>query len=159
VLTSRTPQARGQSVALRTWLAKEDGTFELPHVDLEALTLIARRGGYLNQHVAVGSGQEELTVRMNPGARVEVTVKDRQGRPHVANVEFQREDGRSEDGLAEQGQLVQRGLEPGTWSVRVESYDARQGLLFLPQRVEVPASGTLQLLFQAQEGSAPVSAD
>lgn len=150
-----------ESVSLSTWRAGEDGTFELANMDPEAFTLTAVHAGYRKQHVTVDPGQEELTVRMNPGARVEVTVKDRQGRPRAARVEFEREDGSSEVGLAEQGRLVQRGLEPGPCTVRVESHDARKGrvLVFPPQHVQVPASGTLQLLFQEQEGSAPVSAD
>jgi hypothetical protein len=136
---------------------KEDGTFDLPHVDLEAFTLTATCDGYRKQRLTPGPEQEEVLLRMDPGARVEVTVKDRRGRLRDATVEFHG-DGVEEIGLARKGQLVQRGLKPGPYTVWLSTHDPLESRppVFPPQRVVVPASGRVQVSFQEQEGGATV---
>ncbi|MFP2907755.1 carboxypeptidase regulatory-like domain-containing protein [Pyxidicoccus sp. 3LFB2] len=136
---------------------KADGTFELRHVDLEAFTLTATRDGYRKQRLTVGPEQEELTVRLDPGARVEVTVKDRRGRPLAATVGFHGE-GVEETGFTHKGQLVQRGLEPGPYTVwlSADALDSHTPV-FPPQHVVVPATGRVQLSFQEPEGGATVT--
>ncbi|WP_164010971.1 MSCRAMM family protein [Pyxidicoccus trucidator] len=137
---------------------EEDGTFEMPQVDLEAFQVTATAEGYRRQRLTPGPGQEELTVRMDPGARVEVTVKDLQGQPLAATVEFHGQDDTVLSGRANAGQLVQRGLEPGPYTVRLSDEDDEDSLrpLFQPQRVVVPASGRLPITFQATESGATV---
>jgi hypothetical protein len=136
----------------------EDGTFELSDLDLEAFTLTATAEGYRKQRLAVGPEQEEVTVRMDAGARVEVTVKDVEGRPRTARVEFQGDNDAVLSGLAGKGHFVQRGLEPGPYTVRLSAEDFldRRFPIFHPQRVVVPPSGRLPLTFQATAGGATV---
>ncbi|MFP2927005.1 carboxypeptidase regulatory-like domain-containing protein [Pyxidicoccus sp. 3LG] len=136
-----------------------DGTFELHHVDTASVTLVVQaRHRYLEQRVPLASAPEELTVRMEAGARVEVTVKDAQGRLRAASVHFHRGDGTSVDAEAPEGRLVQRGLEPGPYTVRLGFEEARTGKapFFHPRQVVVPASGLLQVAFAEAEGGATV---
>jgi protocatechuate 3,4-dioxygenase beta subunit len=131
-------------------ITREDGTFELHDLPPEALTLIVNDPGYRKLQLAVGPEQEELTLRLTPGPRVEVTVKDGQGRPLDAQVQFHRDDGDSESASVEKGRLVQLGLEPGPYTVRLEeaAFNKRPFPVFPPQRVVVPESGLLQVHFQ-----------
>jgi hypothetical protein len=57
---------------------------------------------------------------MDPGARVEVTMKDREGRSLSAIVAFYGGAGEVETSVAENSQLVQRGLAPGPYTMRLE---------------------------------------
>ncbi|WP_164010968.1 carboxypeptidase regulatory-like domain-containing protein [Pyxidicoccus trucidator] len=158
--STRSMDARGAPFTLSnedTEVTKEDGTFDLPHVDLEAFTLTATCDGYRKQRLTVGPEQEELLLRMDPGARVEVTAKGVRGRLRDATVEFHG-DGVEELGFIRKGQLVQRGLEPGPYTVWLSTHDPLESRrpVFPPQRVVVPASGRVQVSFQEQEGGATV---
>jgi protocatechuate 3,4-dioxygenase beta subunit len=136
-----------------------DGFLEIPRAALESSSsLTVAADGYLDQPLIVAPGQARVTVRMSRGAFVEVTVKDRHGRFRAANVEFEAE-GSTRPPLvcfASQGQLLQRGLNPGTYTVRLSAEHRKEHEFphFLPQRVEVPASGDLQVAFtEAVEGA------
>ncbi|MFP2927006.1 carboxypeptidase regulatory-like domain-containing protein [Pyxidicoccus sp. 3LG] len=138
-----------------------DGTFVLQHVDTAPVTLVVHDNNrYLQQRVSLDASTEELTVRLNPGARVEVTVKDAQGRLRAASVHFHPDNGGNEvEAQASGGRLVQRGLEPGPYTVRLDFEAARttgNAPLYPPQRVVVPASGRLSLLFEEAPGGTPV---
>ena len=72
----------------------EDGTFEVHHVDTASVTLhVDAHNRYRPQRVRLDSAPEELTVRMDPGARVEGDGEDAQGRLRKASVHFHPEDG------------------------------------------------------------------
>lgn len=138
--------------------ARPDGTFSLGNVDLGSFTLTASYPGYLDQQHAVGPEQEELTIRLDAGAHVEVTVKDREGLLLDTCVAFHGPVGYGRMGCTEKGWLVQRGLAPGPYTVQPEprSDRDRRFPVFLPQSVVVPASGRLQLRFEPQEGGITV---
>ncbi|MCP3136904.1 carboxypeptidase regulatory-like domain-containing protein [Pyxidicoccus xibeiensis] len=129
----------------------KDGSFTLENVSAEATVLVVSASDrYRVQRVPVDSVQGALTVRLDPGARVEVTVKDGQGRLRAASVLFHRDSEVPEVRAdAPEGRLVQRGLEPGTYTVRVDPEEVRRGKtpVFHPQRVSVPASGVVQVAF------------
>ncbi|MBZ4417474.1 carboxypeptidase-like regulatory domain-containing protein [Myxococcus sp. RHSTA-1-4] len=146
----------GRSLSLLPIGTAEDGTFEIPALDLEAFTLTVSAPEYREQQLTLAPEQEEVTVRLDPGARVEVTVKDRQGRPRAASVEFDTENGPGASAIAHKGRLVLRGLEPGLYTVRLEPESplVHRFPTFLPQRVTVPASGHVQVHFQEQEAGA-----
>ncbi|NMO15301.1 carboxypeptidase regulatory-like domain-containing protein [Pyxidicoccus fallax] len=133
--------------------AEEDGVFDLPAVDLEAFDLVVHAPEYLGQQLTPAPEQEELTVRLDPGARVEVTVKDRRGRLLATHIEFEGDEGFRVLSTASQGRRVQRGLPPDTYTVSLdgEGFDARRFPDFPPQRVVVPAKGTVRVLFQEKE--------
>ncbi|WP_164020500.1 carboxypeptidase regulatory-like domain-containing protein [Pyxidicoccus trucidator] len=136
-----------------------DGSFELGAVDSKPFTLVvSARGRYRQQLVDVDAIPEALTVRMDPGARVEVTVRDRRGPLREARVRFEADSCTSLNATAREGRLVQRGLEPGPYTVVVQPVgDAGDSLpRFTPQRVELPASGELLLPFEEAEGGVTV---
>ncbi|MCP3136905.1 carboxypeptidase regulatory-like domain-containing protein [Pyxidicoccus xibeiensis] len=145
-----------------TGLSDKDGTFTLENLDTETVRLVVSKSHhYRRQRVSVDSSSGEVVVRLDPGARVEVTVKDGQGRLRAASVHFHRDDDTSVDADAPGGRLVQRGLEPGTYTVRPGFKEARQArqesaLLVHPQRVVVPASGVVQVALDEAGGGATV---
>jgi protocatechuate 3,4-dioxygenase beta subunit len=147
---TRSTGAAKRPVAISTAITRKDGTFELHNLTPEALTLIVNHLGYRQQQLTVGPEQEELALRLAPGPRVEVTIKDAQGRPLTAQVRFNRDDGDTESASAEKGRLVQLGLEPGPYTVELEEsfFNNRLFPVFPPQRVVVPESGLLQVHFQ-----------
>ncbi|MCY1018004.1 carboxypeptidase-like regulatory domain-containing protein [Pyxidicoccus sp. MSG2] len=155
MLTPRSSNPEEHAPTLPVEGAGEDGTFTLSHLDPDTFTLTVNRPGYRQLRLTVSSDQEEVTLRLEPGARVEVSVKDRQGRLRAARVQFRGDSGSFESVFVEKGQHVQRGLEPGPYTVRVEAEDERLPV-FLPQRVVVPARGLLQVPFQEQEGGITV---
>ncbi|MFP2907756.1 carboxypeptidase regulatory-like domain-containing protein [Pyxidicoccus sp. 3LFB2] len=157
-LVSRAMDGHGNPVSQASRSTDEDGTFDWPHLDLEAFTLTVSLEGYQAQRLTVGPEQETVTVRLDPGARVEVTVKDLKGRPRDATVEFHGDDGTFASEVAVRGALVQRGLKPGPYTVRLMPEDSMDQRFptFLPQRVVVPATGRVQVSFRAREGGATV---
>ncbi|QSQ21281.1 carboxypeptidase regulatory-like domain-containing protein [Pyxidicoccus parkwayensis] len=160
-LRARESLSNGQHVAD----TERDGTFELTHVDLEDSTLSAEHLYYLTQQLTPGPEQEELTVRMQPGPQVEVTVRDREGRPRTARVYFHADFHADSSwinpgmGVAYKGQLLHRGQKPGPHTVWLEPESDRERdfPVFLPQRVVVPATGRVQLHFEEQSGGATVT--
>ncbi len=136
-----------------------DGTFELETEGSGPLTFfVSAQGRYRQQFVNLDVIPEDLTVRLDPGARVEVTVMDRQGRLREALVFFEPDSGAYLKASTREGRLVQRGLEPGPHTVVVQALGAAGDSLprFTPQRVEVPASGELLLPITEAEGGVTV---
>ncbi|MCP3136907.1 carboxypeptidase-like regulatory domain-containing protein [Pyxidicoccus xibeiensis] len=153
-----------------------DGSFKVGPLDPGPLILVvSARGRYREQRLTVEAGaKEEVTVRLDPGPRVELTVMDGQGPIPEASVRFaedsdsvpSRIDERGplvQDifdsprlGTVKEGRLVQRGLEPGPYTIVVRAPgEAESGRLrFLPQRVVLPASGAVQLTFKEVVGGA-----
>ncbi|HYH96617.1 carboxypeptidase-like regulatory domain-containing protein [Hyalangium sp.] len=133
---------------------QEDGTFELPHLEARPFELEATRSGYRPARAALGSSNASVTVRLDPGAWVEVSVRDSQGRPLTAQVRFAREeDDSGENLLVYKGSGVQRGLEPGAYRVQVHDAGEARGL-FLAQRVNIPERGKVTLAFvERREGA------
>jgi 5-hydroxyisourate hydrolase-like protein (transthyretin family) len=133
---------------------QEDGTFELPHLEARSFELEVTRSGYRPARAALGSSNASVTVRLDPGAWVEVSVRDSQGRPLTAQVRFAREeDDSGESLLVFKGSGIQRGLEPGAYRVQVRDAGESRGL-FLPQRVNIPERGKVTLSFvERREGA------
>ena len=159
-LTTRTANADGHTVTLPSQVTDEHGAFALPNVDLEAFTLTVRADDYHPQAVTPGPEQEALTVRLDPGARVEVRVVDSQGRLVAARIDLHDDAGQEATAaLAKKGQHVFQGLVPGPYTVRVDATGLGHRPVpdFLPHRVVVPASGRVSLTVQAQEGGATVT--
>jgi hypothetical protein len=146
----------GSSAQLDFARTASDGTFELPQVAVrQHLLEVSHASGYRLQHVPLAVEQEEVTVRLDPGARVEVSVRDRQGRPLDAEVFFTRDDVTVESARLQGGSLVQRGLEPGAYTVKVKAVDDEAPVLpiFPPQRLVVPARGRVAVDFQEAPGA------
>jgi protocatechuate 3,4-dioxygenase beta subunit len=157
-LVTRDTGAPYPRLAMDTWSVDEHGAFDLARVDLESFTLTVSAEGYQPQALTVPPGKEAMLVRLNSGARVEVTVKDRQGRLRSAVVEFHGEDDDVTTELAHKGRLVQRGLKPGPYTVRLSSPKSQDPRfpVFHPRHVVLPESGSVALTFQEAVGGATV---
>jgi hypothetical protein len=138
-------------------VAEEDGSFELSHVEARPLTLVVENGDYWPRRLSLDERTEELTVRLETGAQVEVRVRDTQGQLMGATLDFERDGGDHRGSYTPEGTDVLRGLEPGHYTVRVLPIESDlHPYFFRPRRVEVPASGRLSLTFDEEPGGATV---
>ena len=134
--------------------SREDGTFELPHVEAQPFQLEVSHPNYRKGSLSLGTANVSVTVRLDPGAAVEVSVRDSEGRPLDADVRFVRDGDTSWESLmVEKGLGLRRGLEPGSYVVQVRAGGEVPGV-FSPQRVSIPAQGQVKLAFvQRKEGA------
>jgi hypothetical protein len=134
--------------------AREDGTFELPHVEAQPFQLQVSHPNYRKSSMSLGTADVSVTVRLEPGAAVEVSVRDWEGQPLDADVHFFREGGATWESLMVlKGLGLRRGLEPGSYLVQART-DGEVPGVFSPQRVSIPAQGQVKLAFvQRKEGS------
>lgn len=135
-------------------VTREDGTFELPQVEARPLALQVSREDYLEGGTLLGASTEAVTVALEPGAQVEVTLVDREGRPMSGYVSLDREDTSGWESLTvREGTLVRRGVPPGVYTARAHPSEPEGAGIFLPQRVQVPARGKVVLRFaERREG-------
>jgi protocatechuate 3,4-dioxygenase beta subunit len=149
-------QANGAKLRARA-LTRENGFFELEHVESRPLTLKVTHSGYITRFMALGSGDESVTVRLDAGATVEISIRDLEGRPLDERVGLLREGAsRSEGLLVSGGTGLRRGLEPGNYLVQVIRMTGSKRI-FLPQRVSIPASGRVVLAFAEQREGATLT--
>ncbi|QRN92815.1 carboxypeptidase regulatory-like domain-containing protein [Archangium violaceum] len=136
---------------------KEDGTFELPHVEARPLTLLVEDEGHWPRRLTLDARTEEVTVRLEAGARIEVRVSDARGGLVGADLDFERDEGGGRGIYAPEGTYVLTGLEPGNYTVRLRPLEeGTDPLFFRPRRVQVPASGRVSLSFEGEQGGATV---
>ncbi|MFY2558817.1 carboxypeptidase regulatory-like domain-containing protein [Corallococcus terminator] len=151
------PDEDGQRNSLAGARTNDDGEFYLDKVASGPLTLkMSHEGRYRELLVPVAATQEKVTARMEPGARVKVTAKNRQGRPVDAFITYQ---GPSGEGLVEMGKGVAelRGLEPGRYALRLGYRDRNEPLPdFQPMSVDLPERGALSVAFLPATGGATV---
>jgi hypothetical protein len=144
----------------RIWgfvVAEEDGSFELPNLEARSLVLQVEHEKYLSRRLSLDDRTEEVTVRLEAGARIEVHVRDAQGRPVGAQLDFERDEGGGGGAYAPDGTDVLSGLEPGHYTVRLSPLlDDIQPVFFRPRRVQVPASGRVSFTFEGEPGGATV---
>ncbi|NTX10377.1 carboxypeptidase regulatory-like domain-containing protein [Myxococcus sp. CA056] len=135
----------------------KDGSFSIARVDERSSALNVRARGYLSRKLNLAPGsQEDLTVRLEKGARVEFSVLDARGQPTSATVFLDREGRESSPYTIEvpaEGLFVMRDLAPGAYWMhaaagegRLESYDSR--------RVQIPASGGVSIMLKARSEGA-----
>ena len=129
-------------------LTDEDGTFELERLEARALTLVVRHDDYMEARVPLGAGEETVPVSMVPGARVEATLTDEQGRPLRGEITLRQEGGFNRETIDVQGGTGQRrGIEPGVYLARAIVRDKGGEGVLHAQRVRVPESGVVKLTF------------
>ncbi|WP_224365643.1 carboxypeptidase regulatory-like domain-containing protein [Hyalangium versicolor] len=134
---------------------RADGSFELSRVDERALMLEAIHDDYRSGRVPLGSGDEPVTLRLDPGARIETTIRDREGKPVSAVVELEQEDGPGRQSIeVKQAVQLRTGVEPGLYLAYVIPPKPRSSDAFLAQRVQIPASGRVGLSFVARQQGA-----
>ncbi len=137
--------------------AADDGSFELSNLEARPHTLVVEHEDYWSRRLSLEERTEELTVRLETGAWVEVRVHDTQGQLMGALLDLERDGGGDRGSYAPEGTDVLGGLEPGHYTVRARPLDsALHPVFFRPKRVEVPASGRVSLTFDAEPGGATV---
>lgn len=140
-----------------------DGTFALPLLEARPLRLEVHHPGHVPHRQRLGLGDETLEVRLYTGARVEGTVRDRNGRPVPSTVrlvptdrqvhELEDEDEKL-SASAFTGSFSLDRVEPGDYTVSVEQPHLRHDTpRFLPQRVRLPPSGRVVLAFTEMAGT------
>jgi protocatechuate 3,4-dioxygenase beta subunit len=129
-------------------LTGEDGTFELAQVEERALTLVVYHDEYLEARIPLGAGVEVVPVSLNPGARVEATLRDAQGRPLEGEVSLRSEGNiRWETIKVREGRGLRRGIEPGLYLARASVRGKASDGSFLAQWVRIPERGPVVLSF------------
>ena len=136
--------------------AADDGSFRLSNVEARPHTLVVEHQDYWSKRLSLDERAEELTVRLETGAWVEVRVHDTQGQLMGATLDFERDGGGHRGSYASQGTDLLGGLEPGHYTVRVRPHESSQAVFFRPRRVQVPASGRVSFTFDAEAGGATV---
>jgi carboxypeptidase family protein len=130
-----------------TVLTKQDGTFELSQVEARPLTLVVEDAGdHFPQRQVLAPEAGEVTVRLEAGASVEVTVQDAQGGPRRASLLFSGDRSVMRQ-VDVEGHSVIRGLAPGDYTVGPSPYSRADSAALRPQRVQVPPSGHVALVF------------
>ncbi|AKF84557.1 hypothetical protein MFUL124B02_00825 [Myxococcus fulvus 124B02] len=132
------------------------GRFELGPVTTGTLTLLAsQRGVYRQERVTVEAARQEVTVRLQPGARMLLKAVDLRGGPLDGNVTVQGPEGFSDRVFLEKGRAEMGGLVPGRYLLKAEGARKKDSALnYLPRAVEVPDSGEVSVLLQpVPEGS------
>ncbi|MCP3065683.1 carboxypeptidase regulatory-like domain-containing protein [Myxococcus sp. K38C18041901] len=143
--------------SLASAITRADGTFELPPLEAGPLVLTLTHPDYLPRSEQVGDGSAPLELRVSAGARLEGTVKDREGRPvdtdvQVVNV-LSPEDSLDVDRGT--GTFRVSGLPPGEYAVAPQEDTNFQGdsVRFLPQRVRLGPDERKVLHFQEMAGA------
>ncbi|MCY1018012.1 carboxypeptidase regulatory-like domain-containing protein [Pyxidicoccus sp. MSG2] len=161
-----TGMGQRESLVMETTAA--DGTFTLPLLEARPLELVLSREGYPHQRQHVGADDELLEVRLYPGARVEGTLTDAEGRPvdtGVMLVPLGAQDGNPVELVANGSTFsaqVSRGrfhldaLPPGDYGVHAFAKETAEGrqMEFLPQRVRLPPGGRVTVALTERAGSA-----
>ncbi|GEN13427.1 Carboxypeptidase regulatory-like domain-containing protein [Myxococcus fulvus] len=137
-------------------LTDEAGRFELGPVTTGTLTLlVSQRGVYRQERVTVEASQQEVTVRLKPGARMLLKAVDLRGAALDGNVTVQGPEGFLDQVFLEKGRVEMGGLVPGRYLLKAEGARKKDSALnYLPRAVEVPDSGEVSVLLQpVPEGS------
>nr|WP_306663283.1 carboxypeptidase-like regulatory domain-containing protein [Myxococcus sp. CA039A] len=139
-------------------LTPPDGSFSIPHVDERSTTLDVMAEGYPTKRLTLAPGpQEGLTVLLDKGARVEVSVLDAQGQPARASVFLDREDrGLSRTRVEvspDSPRVVVRGLPPGDYQARASPPEGSFET-YAPQHVQIPSSGDVSVTLKARSAGA-----
>ncbi len=109
---------------------------------------------WMHQHI--GTGDENLELRVYRGALVEGTLTDREGRPVEAHVQL------IADGIdlsvpvdAKPGSFTAKNVRAGTYTLAASGAQTQDGrsVNFLPRRVELPPTGTVTFALKESTGS------
>ncbi|RKH14343.1 hypothetical protein D7X74_20195 [Corallococcus sp. CA047B] len=138
-----------------------DGTFTLPSVESRPYRLTARHNGageYATLERALGPTEDTLELRLQGDTRLEVTVKDAQGRPYPSMVSVRSErDQEATDYIPDdEARTVFRELEPGDYLVGLRSSDGPYAAPYQKVRVEAHRVTRVQLLAAAKGATVTV---
>ncbi|NTX10379.1 carboxypeptidase regulatory-like domain-containing protein [Myxococcus sp. CA056] len=135
----------------------KDGSFSIPHVDERSTSLDVWAHGYPTKRLMLAPGpQENLTVLLEKGARVEISVMDSRGQPAEASVFMDREGGRlsrTRVDVSPNGPRVVRDLPPGHYQARASPPEGSFET-YAPQHVQIPSSGDVSVTLKARSAGA-----
>lgn len=133
-----------------------DGRFTLPAVEERPHALVVVHPDFLQKRIPLDARQDEVAVALDTGATVQGTVrgggKGQQSVSLVSHDTSQYLSTEVVDARFEHSRVL-----PGTYVVRV--HEARAGddaPVYLPQRIQVPASGIVTVDFEPQTAGATV---
>ncbi|QDE87584.1 hypothetical protein BHS06_00710 [Myxococcus xanthus] len=133
-----------------------DGAFTFPPLEARPLDLLVQTNrGHPQMRQRIGTGDETLELRIYPGAQVDGTLKDRDGKPAEAIVQLVANDGdysaSVDDAL---GTFQARNVPAGTYTLSASMGQNAEGrsVAFLPQRVTVPPMGKVTFAFTEATG-------
>ncbi|MFP2934414.1 collagen binding domain-containing protein, partial [Pyxidicoccus sp. 3LG] len=145
-----------------------DGTFTLPLLERRPLDLEVLHGAHTTLRQRIGADVEEVELRIFPGAKVDGTVTDHEGRPVDTTVFLTpvspRGDGFMPIGHddsapyaeATRGRFHVEGVAGGDYFVSAREVPGPDGrpVEFLTQRVRLPPMGRVTLALTERKGSA-----
>ncbi|WP_163993694.1 carboxypeptidase regulatory-like domain-containing protein [Pyxidicoccus caerfyrddinensis] len=145
-----------------------DGSFTLRQLEARPLELALVREGYPPQLQRVGADDEEVELRIFPGAKVDGTVTDHEGRPVDTTVFLTPmrtpgdgfvplgQDDSARSAEVTQGHFHVEGVAGGDYAVSAREVPGPEGrpVEFLTQRVRLPPMGRVTLALTVRKGSA-----
>ncbi|WNZ62422.1 carboxypeptidase-like regulatory domain-containing protein [Myxococcus sp. MxC21-1] len=142
--------------ALAVDVSQPDGTFTFPLLEARPLDVLVQtnQGHPILRH-RIGTGDEALELRVYPGAQVEGTLKDRDGKPAEAVVQLVAEDRDYSASVNEAlGTFQAQNVPAGTYTLSASMGQNAEGrsVAFLPQRVKVPPMGKVTFAFTEATG-------
>ncbi|QDF01729.1 carboxypeptidase-like regulatory domain-containing protein [Myxococcus xanthus] len=133
-----------------------DGTFAFTPLEARPLDLLVQTNrGHPQMRQRIGTGDETLELRIYPGAQVDGTLKDRDGKPAEAIVQLVANDGDYSAAVDEAlGTFQARNVPAGTYTLSASMGQNAEGrsVAFLPQRVKVPPMGKVTFSFTEATG-------
>ncbi len=132
---------------------RPDGTFTLPHVLEQPYALVVSHEAYSQKRLLLGAKQDEVEVALAVGALLRGTVSD-PAADNTTVILSGSENGYVRELSVISGQFEQPGVPPGPYLVAVRRDNTEDSdtppPVFLPRRVQVPASGTVTVDFVPQ---------
>jgi len=140
-----------------------DGTFAFPPLEARPLDLLAHTNtGHPPWRQQIGTGDENLELRLPPGALVEGTLTDRDGKPVDAVVQLVPDmvdfSIRVEE---ETGRFLAEHVRAGDYTLSASIGRSVEGraVSFHPQRVRIPPMGTVRLALTETTGTGTMRLD
>ncbi|RKG85038.1 carboxypeptidase regulatory-like domain-containing protein, partial [Corallococcus terminator] len=138
-----------------------DGTFTLPSVESRPYRLTARHTGageYATLERTLGPTEDRLELRLQGDTRLEVTVKDAQGKPYpvMVSARSQRDQEATDYIPDDDARTVFRELEPGDYLVGLRSGDGPYAAPYQKVRVEAHRVTRVELLAAAKGATVTV---
>ncbi|MFP2909290.1 carboxypeptidase regulatory-like domain-containing protein, partial [Pyxidicoccus sp. 3LFB2] len=137
-----------------------DGTFVLPLLERRPLDLDVQHDRFPKLRQQIGADDEILELRLYPGATLEGTLRDRDGRPVLAEVYLVPVDG-GEDAssiptLNTSGTFRAQGIPAGEYVVSIQDTQGADGrrVRFQAPRLRLPPTGRVTLALTEWAGSA-----
>jgi hypothetical protein len=139
----------------------DNGTLVLENVEARPLLLLVSHPEYLKAGVPLGAEAQEVTVTLRAGAWVQGEIRAGETRLARGLVKLSTPEGEHADSaIIDEGMYSLGPVKAGRYIAHVESFSStpqeKSATVFLPRQVEVPASGTVTLDFEAQRSGTSV---